>query len=165
MEPPTLQELTDLQKFIRDQQAHYRDLRAAEREREKEEKKFQLKRETLEIEKLKLEEEQGRAELDSKYRATIYHLKQQLKDTKIDIASTVSAKVPKMPFFDEVKDDIDSYLRRFERYAAAHKWAVETWAVNLIALLLDRALDVYALLPQDQAVNYEALKTSLLKRL
>ena len=69
-----------------------------------------------------------------------------------------------MAFFDEVKDDIDSYLRRFERYAAAQKWAVETWAVNLSALLLDRALDVYALLPQDQALNYEALKTSLLKQ-
>lgn len=47
MDQPTLQELTehgqkmelkgsDLQKFIRDQQAHYRELRAAEREREKE---------------------------------------------------------------------------------------------------------------------------------
>ena len=87
----------------------------------------------------------------------MYHLEQQLKDTKIDIASTVSAKVLKMPFFDEVKDDIDSYLRRFERNAAAQKWAVETWAVNRSALLLDRALDVYALLPQDQALNYEAL--------
>ena len=35
---------TDLQKFIRDQKTHYRDMRAAEREREKEEKEFQLKR-------------------------------------------------------------------------------------------------------------------------
>lgn len=46
MDQPTLQELTehgqkmelkgsDLQKFIRDQQAHYRELRAAERERER----------------------------------------------------------------------------------------------------------------------------------
>ena len=120
-------------------------MRAAEREREKEEKEFQLKREALEIKKLKMQEEQSRAELNIKYRATIYHLKQQLKDTKIDIASTVSAKVPKMPLFGKVKDDIHSYLRRFEHNAEAQKWAVETWAVNLSALLLDRALDVYAL--------------------
>ena len=40
---------TDLQKFIRNQQTHYRDLRAAEREREKEKKEIQLKREALEI--------------------------------------------------------------------------------------------------------------------
>ena len=121
MEPPTLQELTehgqrmelkgtDLQKFIRDQQTHYRVSASCRTGKRKEEKEVQLKREALEIEKLKLQEEQGRAELDSQYRATIYHLEQQLKDTKIDIASTVSAKVPKMPFFDEVKDDIDSYL-------------------------------------------------------
>ena len=32
------------------------------------------------------------------------------------------------------------------------------------ALLRSRTLDVYALLPQDQTVNYEALKTLLLKR-
>ena len=57
-------------------------MRAAKREREKGEKELQLKREALE--KLKMQEEQGRAELDSKYRATI----NQLKDREIDIEST-----------------------------------------------------------------------------
>ena len=117
---------TDLQKFVRDLETHYRVMRAAEREREKEEKEFQLKREALEIKKLKMQEEQSRAELNIKYRATIYHLEQQLKDTMIDTASTVSAKVPKMPLFGKVKDDLNSYLRRFEHNAAAQKWAVET---------------------------------------
>ena len=69
-------------------------MRAAKREREKGEKELQLKREALEIEKLKMQEEQGRAELDSKYRATI----NQLKDREIDIESTVSAKVKKNAF-------------------------------------------------------------------
>ena len=101
-------------------------MRAAEPEREKEENEFQLKREVLEIKKLKMQEEQGRAELNIKYRAAIYYLEQQLKDTKIDNASTVSAKVPKMPLFGEVKDDINSYLRRFKHISAAQKWAVET---------------------------------------
>ena len=64
---------------------------------------------------------------------------------RLYIACTVSAKVPKMPLFYEVKDDIDSYLRRYERYATAQKWAVKTWAVNLSALLRCRASDVYAL--------------------
>nr|XP_034325279.1 uncharacterized protein LOC105323550 isoform X4 [Crassostrea gigas] len=130
MDQPTLQELTehgqkmelkgsDLQKFIRDQQAHYRELRAAEREREKEAREYELKKQTLEMDRIKMQEEQ---------------------------------------------DDIDSYLRRFERYAEAQKWKPDTWAVNLSALLRGRALDVYALLPQEQALNYDALKTSLLKR-
>lgn len=58
MESPTLQELTehgrkmelkgtDLQKFIIDQQTHYRELRAAERSKEKEEREYQLKRERV----------------------------------------------------------------------------------------------------------------------
>ena len=79
-------------------------MRAAKREREKGEKELQLKREALEIEKLKMQEEQGRSELDSEYRATI----NQLKDREIDIESTVSAKVQKMPFLDKVKDEIIS---------------------------------------------------------
>lgn len=29
---------------------------------------------------------------------------------------------PKLPHFDENKDNIDSYLRRFERYAALQNW-------------------------------------------
>lgn len=80
------------------------------------------------------------------------------------MSSNASAKVPKMPFFEETKDDIDSYLRRFERYATAQKWNAETWAVNLSALLRGRALDVYSLLPQERAQDYATLKAALLKR-
>nr|XP_034310974.1 uncharacterized protein LOC117684146 [Crassostrea gigas] len=91
MDQPTLQELTehgqkmelkgsDLQKFIRDQQAHNRELRAAEREREKEAREYELKKQTLEMDRIKMQEEQGKAELESKYRATIFHLEQQLKE-------------------------------------------------------------------------------------
>lgn len=65
MESPTLQELTEhgkkmelkgteLQIFIMDQQAHYREFRATERSKEREEKEYQLKREELELERMKL---------------------------------------------------------------------------------------------------------------
>lgn len=40
----------------------------------------------------------------------------------------------------------------------------DSWAVNLSALLQGHALDVYALLPQEKATDYDALKTALLKR-
>ena len=56
------------------------------------------------------------------------------------------------------------YLRRFERYADVMKWKKDMWATNLSALLKGRALDVYALLPPDQALDYDALKTAVLKR-
>lgn len=71
---------------------------------------------------------------------------------------------PKMPHFDESTDDMDAYIRRFERYAISQKWEHDFWATNLSTLLKGRALDVYALLSPDQSTDYEILKTSLLQR-
>ena len=76
----------------------------------------------------------------------------------------VTAKTPKIPAFDEGKDEMDSYLLRFERYATAQKWKKEDWATNLSALLKGKALDVYALMPIEEALNYDMLKAALLKR-
>ncbi|XP_062613758.1 uncharacterized protein LOC134275492 [Saccostrea cucullata] len=156
----------DLQQFIQQQQAHQRELRAAEREKEKQDREYHLSREALEIEKLKLQEKKGMEEIESKFMQTIQTLEQKLavKESETKSENPSNAKFPKMPVFDEVKDDIDSYLRRFERYAAAQKWKFDSWAVNLSALLRGRALDVYALLPQEKALDYNALKTVLLKR-
>lgn len=105
-------------------------------------------------------------EIESKYRLTIQTLehKLQLTEKETNSENSNNAKVPKMPFLDESKDDIDSYLRRFKRYATAQKWKKDSWAVNLSALLQGHALDVYALLPQEKATDYDALKTALLKR-
>ena len=78
--------------------------------------------------------------------------------------SNVSAKTPKIPAFDESKDEMDSYLLRFERYATAQKWKKENWATSLSSLLKGKALDVYALMPVEEALNYDMLKAALLKR-
>ena len=59
---------------------------------------------------------------------------------------------------------MDSYLLRFERYATAQKWEPDTWATGLSALLQGKALDVYALMPKEDALNYDKLKVALLKR-
>ena len=103
-------------------------------------------------------------DLEGKYKFIIDKLEQKLAVKETSSESFSNAKVPKMPFFDGVKDDIDSYLRLFERYSTAQKWKPESWAVNLSALLRGRALDVYALLPQEKALDYGALKMALLKR-
>ncbi|XP_052763944.1 uncharacterized protein LOC128205922 [Mya arenaria] len=73
-------------------------------------------------------------------------------------------KAPKLLSFNETRDQMDSYLNRFERYASSHKWDKSTWALNLSALLKGKALDVYARLPCDHSLNYDVLKTALLKR-
>ena len=75
-----------------------------------------------------------------------------------------SAKAPKLPVFDEAKDDLDAYLQRFERYATSQKWEEDHWAINLSALLRGKALDVYSRLPLQDASSYEVLKQALLKR-
>ena len=78
--------------------------------------------------------------------------------------SYVTAKTPKIPAFDEGKDEMDSYLFRFERYATAQKLKKEDWATSLSALHKCKALDVYALMPVEEALNYDMLKAALLKR-
>jgi len=65
--------------------------------------------------------------------------------------------------FDE-KDDMDSHLHRFERYAVLQGWSKGVWAIYLAALLKGKALDVYARLPPDKAKDYSELKSALLKR-
>ena len=78
--------------------------------------------------------------------------------------SYVTAKTPKLPAFDEGKDEMDSYLLRFERYTTAQKWKKEDSATSLSALLKGKALDVYALMPVEEALNYDMLNAALLKR-
>ena len=53
------------------------------------------------------------------------------------------AKSPKLPSFIDEKDELDSYLLRFERYAENASWEKDTWAIKLSALLTGRAVDVY----------------------
>ena len=76
----------------------------------------------------------------------------------------IKAKSPKILAFNEGKDEMDSYLLRFERYATVHKWEPDTWATGLSALFQGKALDVYALMPKEDALNYNKLKVALLKR-
>jgi len=75
-----------------------------------------------------------------------------------------SGKAPKMPYFDKERDVINSYFGRFERLATCQRWDRVDWALNLSALLKGRALDVYSMLPANQANNYYQLKAALLKR-
>ena len=77
---------------------------------------------------------------------------------------TIKARTPKIPAFNEGKDEMDAYLLRFERYASAQGWKRESWATDLSALLQGKALDVYALMPQEDAMDYDKLKCALLQR-
>ena len=74
------------------------------------------------------------------------------------------AKTPKLPSFVDGKDDLDSYLLRFERFAATSGWERTEWATCLSALLTGKALDVYSRLAEEDAVSYDALREALLRQ-
>ena len=77
---------------------------------------------------------------------------------------TNAAKLLKLPSFNENHDKMYSFNQRFERYARAIQWIENEWATNLGALLTGKALQVYSRLSDEDAVNYQELKSNLLKR-
>ena len=185
----SLQDLTDrgkdlglegkeLHDFIKDQQAQQYEERAVRRQKEQNEfelEKLELEkqkiREQMEFEKEKIFKETEASlrlkEIEQQHKLELLKAEAELASKGHKSESNVvhtSAKVPKMPVFDDNRDDIDSYLRRFERYATSQKWHKENWATNLSALLQGKALDVYALLSVDQSGDYDVLKTALLHR-
>ena len=162
---------TKLQEFVSRQQNefHEREERALRRAQEREdklkiqddarqkamaelrEKELMFKRETeeREIEKLKLQ--------------------MQIKEMGTDAPAipadfTPKGLRPKLPKFDENKDDMDAFLERFERFAESQLWPEAQWAVSLSPLLTGKGLQVYSSMPSTEANNYSNLKTALLKR-
>ena len=75
------------------------------------------------------------------------------------------ARDPKLPYFEESEDKMDSYLSRFEKYATANKWDKNVLSAYLSALLKGRALDVYDRLSTKDSADYDKLKDALLKNL
>ncbi|KAI0243434.1 hypothetical protein LSAT2_000001, partial [Lamellibrachia satsuma] len=62
------------------------------------------------------------------------------------------------------KDELDSYLQRFERYAVNERWPRDSYALNLASLLTGKALNVYSRLPLALANDYDILKKALLQQ-
>ena len=157
----------ELRRFVKDQQDRLRDERAAARQQQKEELDRQADIEKAKIEKAKIENE-----LELQKVSHVQKMELLNKQAELHIPSTTAGtgeststfRGPKIPVFEEGKDEIDSYLRRFERYATAQKWRPDVWATHLSALLKGKALDVYALMPVEKALDYAALKDALLKR-
>ena len=59
---------------------------------------------------------------------------------------------------------MDSYLKRFERFAENAGWDKSNWATSLSALIQGKALDVYSRLSPTDSLIYDKLKDALLKR-
>ena len=137
---------------------------ALERERERkaeEEQRREDRQHELELRRLEMERETKRLELEHNQVSQ----GNEGGDSRL-MNSTIgrNGKTPKLPCFTEEKDDMHSYLRRFERYATSNAWPTGEWAVALSTLLTGSALEVYSRLDDDSAQEYETLKSALLKR-
>ncbi|XP_070175640.1 uncharacterized protein [Littorina saxatilis] len=71
---------------------------------------------------------------------------------------------PSIPMFDESKENISTWLKRFERVATLYKWKRNTWATRVSTRLSGRAVEVYNTLDDDSADDYDGLKVALLGR-
>ena len=67
------------------------------------------------------------------------------------------AKSPKLPSLIGEKNELDSYLLCFERYAENASREKNTWAIKLSALLAGRAMDVYTRMSNTDANDYALL--------
>lgn len=134
-------------------------------QQELERQKLDMQR-ALEEERAKLEREKLNMQLLIEQQRK--DLEQEKLEAEVKVAhekteKAVRAKDPKLPYFDEQKDKMDSYISRFEKYAVANKWDEDRWAINLSALLRGRALEVYDRLSNEDANDYVKLKEALLK--
>ena len=138
----------------------------AERDRELKRTELETDRESklsseIELEKLKHSFEMKHLELMGQLEVQRTTFKTELEKQKSE--KLAHARDPKLPYFEESKDKMDSYLSRFEKYAIANKWDKNVWAAYLSALLKGRALDVYDRLSTEDAADYDKLKDALLK--
>ena len=73
-------------------------------------------------------------------------------------------RFPKLPKFDEDKDEIDAYLFRFETYAKNMQFVESDWAFQLSTHLGKNALSVYSAIAASPGSNYQVLKKALLDK-
>ena len=154
-------------------------LRKLQGEREKEEREAKLQKEER-VAKLQAEKEQREAEAKLK----MEEMRTQLELAKIQAQASQQSehnltsgsarsvhegenskfKMPKLPAFVDRKDDLDSWLLRFERFATTSGWPKESWCTPLSALLTGRALEAFCRLSETEATDYDRVKEVLQKR-
>ena len=79
----------------------------------------------IELEKLKYSFERRHDDLKGQMNLQRAVFKVELEKQKAEKAA--HARDPKLPYFDESKDKMDSYLSRFEKYATANEWKKSVW--------------------------------------
>ncbi|XP_070545582.1 uncharacterized protein [Ptychodera flava] len=173
----------DLNDFVKAERESEREKAKVEREERQKEREFkqhereqQLKEQQILYQKEKDEQqlEMQKQREEREYSLQMERLKlgvvskQEVSESTdlstADSSSRVKASAPKLPAFDESRDDMDAYLFRFEKFATSQNWPRATWATSLSALLSGKALTVYSSMAATETMDFDKLKEALLKR-
>lgn len=146
----------ELHAFVEKQQAMARDERESERvekakirefeqlererdrEVEKERHQLQDKDKDRELERMKLDIERKKLDaitIAKQQEESNDHQGQEDEEEEEETVATIrniKMRGPKLASFDETKDDMDSYIHRYEQYARLQGWKKETWASSVI---------------------------------
>ena len=141
-----------------------------EKDREQKDKDRELEKLRIEAEKLKIEAARKDKEMEKEIALKKIEAEVELKKIEAETTShpwgpkekSSNPRSPKLPYFDEHTDKMDSYLTRFESYALSNKWYPSMWASYLSALLKGRALEVFVRLSRDDQPDYGQIKEALL---
>ena len=176
----------ELRDYLKRQQDLEREERLAQREYERENReaeqkekdwelekmKIEATRKDKEVEKLKIEAARKDKEMEMEKEVALKKIEAEVELKKIEAETTShpwgpkekssNPRSPKLPYFDEHTDKMDSYLTRFESYALSNKWDPSMWASYLSGLLKGRALEVFVRLSRDDQSDYGQIKEALL---
>ena len=135
----------ELRDYLKRQQDLEREERLPQREYEMEKREADQKEKDRKLEKLRIEAEKMKTEAARKDKDK----EMEMEKLKIEAETTShpwgpkekssNPRSPKLPYFDEHTDKMDSYLTGFESYAMSNKWDPSMWASYLSALLKGRA--------------------------
>ncbi|XP_070000757.1 uncharacterized protein [Penaeus vannamei] len=91
---------------------------------------------------------------------------QQEQDKGSMLASVYSARGPHFPFpqFVDGRDNVDSFVQRFENWATQVELPRNHWSARLGNTLSRAALDVFTSLPPNSQLDYDILRKALLAR-
>ena len=150
-----------------------------ELEREAEKQRMELERETRETKRHRMEPEMETEKQRLEHEKEMEEKRLQVTLRELDLQEQ-SLKAKGKPVDSETKEqkhevkyllpkyvegeDIDIFIRSFERLARLHKWPKAEWALRLVPQLTGKALDSYARLGEDDSNDYDVIKKAILKR-
>lgn len=116
-------------------------------------------REVSEQNQARAQEDRVMREMELAHAREMRHMELQANAPPVNTRATTVK--PKLPPFEEGRDDIDAYLHRFVLYATSCGWPQAEWGLNLGALLKGPALEVFSRMAAADAADFEEVRQAL----